>query len=38
MEDLEFDHMIPHSKGGSSTADNLRILCRPCNRSRGNRI
>lgn len=38
MEELEFDHMIPYSKGGSSEPENLRILCRPCNRSRGNRI
>ena len=38
MDDIEFDHMIPFSKGGSSTPDNLRILCRKCNRSRGNRI
>jgi len=34
-EDLEFDHVIPFSKGGSCTADNLRILCRQCNRKRG---
>ena len=38
MDDIEFDHMIPFSKGGSCTPDNLRILCRKCNRSRGNRI
>lgn len=38
MENLEFDHMIPYSKGGNSEPENLRILCRPCNRSRGNRI
>ena len=38
QENLEFDHIVPFSKGGSSTAENLRILCRPCNRSRGNRI
>jgi len=37
-DDLEFDHMIPHSKGGTSTVENLRILCQTCNRSRGNRI
>lgn len=35
MENLEFDHVIPLSKGGSSTAENLRILCRACNRKRG---
>jgi len=35
IEDLEFDHVIPFSKGGSSTPENLRILCRQCNRKRG---
>jgi HNH endonuclease len=38
QEDLEFDHVIPFSKGGSSTPENLRILCRSCNRGRGARI
>lgn len=37
-EDLQFDHMIPYSKGGSSTVENLRILCQFCNSTRGNRI
>jgi len=38
QDDLEFDHIIPFSKGGSSTPENLRILCGACNRSRGARI
>ena len=37
-DDLQFDHMVPYSKGGSSTVENLRILCQPCNSSRGNKI
>ncbi len=28
---IEFDHIIPYSKGGPTTAENLRILCKPCN-------
>ncbi len=28
---LEVDHIIPLAKGGSSMAQNLRILCRSCN-------
>lgn len=28
---LEFDHIIPHAKGGASTVDNVQLLCRRCN-------
>ncbi len=37
-EDLTLDHIIPWSHGGPDTIDNLRVLCRPCNSARGNRV
>lgn len=33
----EVDHIIPHSLGGQDTLDNVRVICRRCNQSRGNR-
>ena len=36
--ELQFDHVIPFSLGGSSTADNLQILCGSCNRTKSNSI
>ncbi len=33
--DLHFDHVIPRSWGGSSTAENMQLLCRRCNLRKG---
>lgn len=36
--DLEFDHIIPISKGGATTFRNLQILCRSCNLKKSDTI
>ena len=33
--ELQYDHVIPVALGGSSEAENLQILCGPCNRRKG---
>lgn len=35
---IHFDHIIPVSKGGSVSVENLRILCEGCNRKKGNSL
>lgn len=37
-ENLEYDHIIPVTKGGSSTARNIQLLCETCNRTKGDEI
>jgi 5-methylcytosine-specific restriction endonuclease McrA len=34
--ELEFDHVIPDSKGGPMIASNIRLLCHSCNRKKSN--
>lgn len=36
--DLEIDHIIPISKGGKSTFENLQTLCHRCNYEKGSNI
>jgi len=37
-EKLEFDHIIPLSKGGANTYRNIQLLCEMCNRKKSNKI
>lgn len=32
----EVDHIIPWSRGGEDTIENVRVVCRSCNQRRGN--
>jgi 5-methylcytosine-specific restriction endonuclease McrA len=34
LENLEIDHIVPISGGGTGTQDNLQVLCRSCNRKK----
>lgn len=35
---LEIDHIVPVSKGGLTSEDNLQTLCWRCNRKKGNKL
>jgi hypothetical protein len=37
-KNLEFDHIIPVSKGGANTYRNIQLLCEKCNRKKSNKI
>lgn len=38
QENLEFDHIIPVSKGGATTYRNIQLLCKKCNVEKTNKI
>lgn len=35
---LEYDHIIPHSKGGTNEEKNVQLLCRKCNLTKSDHI
>jgi len=37
-DEVEFDHIIPFSKGGKSTVENLRLVHKDCNRHKSNSL
>lgn len=37
-KELTFDHLIPRSRGGRTTWENIITACRPCNTKKGSRL
>jgi 5-methylcytosine-specific restriction endonuclease McrA len=37
-EDLTFDHVVPRSRGGQTTWDNVVAACSPCNLRKGDKL
>jgi len=38
QERLEYDHIVPVSRGGSNTVRNIELRCETCNRRKGARV
>ena len=36
-KEMEGDHITPWSEGGTTTPENLQMLCKPCNRKKSNK-
>jgi len=36
-DDLQYDHIVPFSRGGTTTVDNLQLKCGRCNRRKSNK-
>jgi len=34
---LHYDHIVPFSRNGTDTVNNIQLLCEPCNLAKGNR-
>lgn len=37
-DEVEFDHIIPHTKGGSAAEHNIRLTCFDCNRDKSDDV
>ena len=37
ISEMEADHITPWSKGGTTTIDNLQMICKHCNRTKSNK-
>ena len=33
---MQYDHLLPHARGGDSSLDNMLVTCAPCNNGRSN--
>ncbi|MDX6610051.1 MAG: hypothetical protein QOF85_1976 [Solirubrobacterales bacterium] len=36
--DLQYDHILPVSRGGATSVENLQLLCSDCNRQKGDSL